>query len=254
MAKVVGLIGSASGKVGNVVYAVTNGIQVARVYQPVVSNPKSQAQMLQRAKCNLVARLSTITPKGALLGLGNSGRSRRAEFLHNCMVNATAQLTDGTYVAKLNPSALVFSKGATTPVINISAAALSANGILTITYNRIIQVSQDEWTGAGGTFIAVAVDSVTGNYDFVRTKQWNKPAYPATADTSFTETMSIDVIDAHEVFVYFVPWSIDSQKLSTITNGLGVDTNEFVASLDLTSSANLVAFGHSKYIGMATSA
>lgn len=43
-------VGSASGKVGNLVLANTKAGQVTRVYQPKVSNPKSAAQMRQRAR------------------------------------------------------------------------------------------------------------------------------------------------------------------------------------------------------------
>lgn len=43
-------VGSGSGKVGNLVLANTKSGQVTRVYQPKVSNPKSYAQMRQRAR------------------------------------------------------------------------------------------------------------------------------------------------------------------------------------------------------------
>ena len=43
-------IGNGSGKVGNLVVATRAGEQITRVYQPRVANPKSYAQMLQRAK------------------------------------------------------------------------------------------------------------------------------------------------------------------------------------------------------------
>lgn len=50
MAKGSLFVGSGSGKVGNLVLANTKSGQVTRVYQPNVSNPKTYAQMLQRAK------------------------------------------------------------------------------------------------------------------------------------------------------------------------------------------------------------
>lgn len=43
-------VGSGSGKVGNLVLANTKSGQVTRVYQPKVHNPRTYAQMLQRAK------------------------------------------------------------------------------------------------------------------------------------------------------------------------------------------------------------
>lgn len=53
MAKIVGLIGSVRGKLGNSVMAVRRGVQIARVYQPVVANPKSRRQQYSRAKFGL---------------------------------------------------------------------------------------------------------------------------------------------------------------------------------------------------------
>lgn len=50
MAKGNMFIGNGSGKVGNLVVATRAGEQITRVYQPRVANPKSYAQMLQRAK------------------------------------------------------------------------------------------------------------------------------------------------------------------------------------------------------------
>lgn len=60
MAKIVGLIGSGHGKLGNSVMTVRRGIQIARVYQPVVANPKSARQQLSRAKMRLA--VSTFRP------------------------------------------------------------------------------------------------------------------------------------------------------------------------------------------------
>lgn len=50
MAKGNMFIGNGSGKVGNLVVATRAGEQITRVYQPRVANPKSFAQMMQRAK------------------------------------------------------------------------------------------------------------------------------------------------------------------------------------------------------------
>lgn len=50
MAKGNMFIGNGRGKVGNLVVSTRAGVQVTRVYQPRVANPKSYSQMLQRAK------------------------------------------------------------------------------------------------------------------------------------------------------------------------------------------------------------
>lgn len=55
-----GLNGIMTGKVGNTVFAVRNGTQIARQYQPVVLNPKSGTQREARAKLKLMSALSAV--------------------------------------------------------------------------------------------------------------------------------------------------------------------------------------------------
>jgi len=50
VAKAVGLVGSIVNKAGNFVFTTWKGIQVIKVYQPNVSNPRSAAQTAQRTK------------------------------------------------------------------------------------------------------------------------------------------------------------------------------------------------------------
>lgn len=250
MGKVVGLIGSASGKVGNVVYAVSNGIQIARVYQPIVSNPKSTAQMQQRAKANLAGRLSAITPKDAIAGLGSNGRERRGAFLSNILLKATNGLENNLITAKLQPADLLFSKGVDVPVITFSSININTQGLMTMNFKRTGYASQNAWNKAGGMFVAVVVDPVTGNYDFVQTELWNKVDFPE-ADVNLTQQMAIENIGNHDIFVYFVPYSINENKGSTRTNGLGIDAAAYVASVGITNAASNLIFGYSLYAGKA---
>lgn len=58
--KSTGLFGKNSGRVGGVVYSNYRGEQIVRAYQPRVSNPKSTAQVAQRAKFKLLSQLASI--------------------------------------------------------------------------------------------------------------------------------------------------------------------------------------------------
>lgn len=60
MAKIYGLFGSMTGKLADTVMAVRNGEQIARKYQPVVSNPNTPAQVAVRAKLKLMSQLSAV--------------------------------------------------------------------------------------------------------------------------------------------------------------------------------------------------
>lgn len=58
MSKVYGLQGYLKGKLGNTVFAIRNGVQLARQYNPVVNNPKTAAQVANRGKLKLLSQLS----------------------------------------------------------------------------------------------------------------------------------------------------------------------------------------------------
>lgn len=58
MAKIYGLFGAMTGKLADTVMAVRNGEQIARRYQPIVSNPGTPAQIAVRAKMKLMSQLS----------------------------------------------------------------------------------------------------------------------------------------------------------------------------------------------------
>lgn len=58
MAVLQGIGTKGTGKLGSVVYSVNHGVQIAREYQPTVSNPSSTGQVQQRAKLKLMSQLS----------------------------------------------------------------------------------------------------------------------------------------------------------------------------------------------------
>lgn len=60
MAKIYGLFGAMTGKVADVVMVVRNGAQVARKYQPVVSNPSTLAQVAVRSRLKMLSQLAAV--------------------------------------------------------------------------------------------------------------------------------------------------------------------------------------------------
>lgn len=60
MAKIYGLFGAMTGKVADVVMSVRFGEQIARKYQPVVSNPSTSGQVAQRAKLKLMSQIAAV--------------------------------------------------------------------------------------------------------------------------------------------------------------------------------------------------
>lgn len=63
MAKLFGISGKATGRKGDTVFAVRNGQQLIRQYNPMVANPSTSAQVDARAKLKLISQLSAILGK-----------------------------------------------------------------------------------------------------------------------------------------------------------------------------------------------
>lgn len=60
MAKIFGLNGVLSGRQGATVFAVRNGENIARKYQPMVTNPQTAGQTEARAKLKLLSQLGAV--------------------------------------------------------------------------------------------------------------------------------------------------------------------------------------------------
>lgn len=247
MAKMYGLGGVLSGKLGNTVLAIYNGVQVARQYQPVVSNPKSSLQQFQRAKANLVGRVSQITPWQVLMGLGNSKRTRRSRYLKILMNNATSGYEAGSATeisSKLAPTDIIFSEGALFPVFLINTVAANATSV-DITVTRRAGVSDDEFNASGVMFVGIIMQS-NGNYESVLYKSL------AGADASVGQnTISLTHVSegAYTVLVYVIPFATtDGANLTTKTEQLTGDGTGLSAILTTNPAAVPVNWGQSMYI------
>lgn len=64
MAKMQGITGKISGKMGAAVFRVRDGQQIVTQYNPIVKNPKSAGQQDQRAKFKLMSQLAAIMAPG----------------------------------------------------------------------------------------------------------------------------------------------------------------------------------------------
>lgn len=247
MAKNVGLIGSVSGKIGTVVFAVLNGIQTSRAYQPNVSNPKSSGQSLQRARGNLAGRISGFVPKTAIMGLGVNARLRRGEFLRNILKKATANYDGGSYVAKIQPADVLFSKGAVLlPVTlqSITAASHSVAVVLTGVADTVL--APEVYASRLVRLVAMVYETNTTNLVEVSTKLATMPVQGATATTN----MPIAHAGGFDVFVYAIPMSTEDGSAAAVdTSVVGLDDDEIAASLSVNGNAVVFDYGQSVYLG-----
>lgn len=107
-------LGQWRGKTGGQVYRVRNGEQIVASYQPSVANPRSEAQLIQRARFNLMTGLNSITPIEVLRGFAGSKSQKRAAYSKALIPFITAEWVageeggDGKYVATINPNNIRF--------------------------------------------------------------------------------------------------------------------------------------------------
>ena len=247
MAKNVGLIGSVSGKIGTVVFAVLNGIQTSRAYQPKVSNPKSTGQSMQRARGNLAGRISSFVPKSAIMGLGVNARLRRGEFLRNILKKATATYEQGSYVAKIQPADVLFSKGAVQlPVTLQSITAASHSVVVVLNGVAGTVIDPEVYASRLVRLVAMVYEHNTTNLVEVSTKLATMPDQGATSSTN----IAIAHAGGYDVFVYAIPMSTeDGTAASVDTSVVGLDDNEIAASLSVNGNAVVFAYGQSVYMG-----
>lgn len=247
MAKNVGLIGSVSGKIGTMVFAVVNGIQTSRAYQPNVANPKSIGQSLQRARGNLAGRISGFVPRTAIMGLGVNNRLRRGEFLRNILKKATANLDGSSYVAKIQPADVLFSKGAVLlPVTLVSITAASHSVAVVLNGLADTVLAPEVYASRLVRLVAMVYEANTTNLVEVSTKLATMPTQGAQATTS----MPVAHAGGYDVFVYAIPMSTeDGTAASVDTSVVGLDDDEIAASLSVNGNAVIFDYGKSVYMG-----
>lgn len=141
MAKIYGLFGSMTGKVADVVMAVRNGEQIARKYQPVVSNPNTSAQVAGRAKLKLMSQLSAIMAPVIAIPRSGSVSSRNLFVKRNYQLATynNNEASVGYEGIQLTKSVLSFPViGATRQEASIKAYINTAVPIGTLDISRVV--------------------------------------------------------------------------------------------------------------------
>lgn len=234
MAKVTKMVGNFRGRVGGLVYSKGEGAEnYVRAYQPQVFNPKSEGQVDQRAKMNLIGRLSEITPKNVLIGMGATGRMRRSAFNANLLSAATIDRSvHGTVVAQLVPEDIIFSKG-------VEALSATVSTTPTVTGTQVslaLTLSDSEMAGKYGERIVIAVidPEDKGGYSFLRTKE---VVLANTTPVTITVPFGTEIADESMVVVYRLPFVLSEEGQTMVTEGLSNNATNIVAKALVTAGA-----------------
>lgn len=235
MAKFVGFVGTISGKIGTTVFTKgEKGLSYGRSYQPVVANPKTIGQVDQRAKMNLVGRMSQVTPSEVLLGLGNRKRVRRSSFNKFLLQAATVdRSTPGVVLAKVDPEDVVFSEGA-----QALAASVTTPGATTGSAASIgLTLSDASLAGSYGERIVVAIvdPSDKSGYSFVK---YSDVVFDNSTAKNVTVNFGTTIADESLVCIYRLPYLLTDEGASLRTQTLANNGTDVIAKI--LSGGNLV--------------
>lgn len=159
-----------TGKLADTVLAVRNGVQIARRYQPVVSNPGTPAQVATRAKLKLMSQLSAnmapyiaIPREGAI---SSRNLFTKVNF-QSAVYNNNAASIDLNNV-QLTQSAVgipgvVVGRESEKVVAYISSSV--DTGFSRVVYVAFIKGANDSLTPAGSVIVEKSVDTTFNTED-----------------------------------------------------------------------------------------
>lgn len=244
MAKFVGFVGTISGKVGTTVFSKgEKGLSYGRSYQPQVYNPKTTGQVDQRAKMNLVGRMSQVTPKALLTGmLGENNRQRRSAFNSGLLAVATIDRSvPSKVVAQIAPEDVVFSEGGEQFHATAAAPTITASQV-----SIAITLADSALAGSYGERIVVAVIDPSAKAGYSQVYFTDSVLDNTTAKT-INIGLPVELVDGSLVSVYRIPFVLNSEGVLYRTETLSNNGTDIIADM-LASSANYVrGFGRSVF-------
>lgn len=162
MAKIYGLFGSMTGKVADVVMSVRYGEQIARKYQPIVSNPSTAAQVAQRAKLKLMSQMSAVM--APVIAIPRQGTKTSRNLFTKKNIKLVGYSSD-TATVQLDSVQLTSSAVGLVPVTaardaNVITASMSTNTGLDV--DRIVYAVFEKGANDSLRFLGSAVVSEPG--------------------------------------------------------------------------------------------
>lgn len=233
MAKIVGLF-QFNGKLGQTVgFKGADGKNYVRTLVTPL-NPKTDLQNDQRAKVNLMGRMTGATPPEVILGMGSTKRMRRAMFNKNLINVATIDRSNpDTLVAKVAPEDVVFSKGNQPIEATVSTPAATTASAATIG----LTLADASLAGMYGERVVVAVidPSDKAGYSLVK---YADVVFDDTTAKSVTINYGAPIADESLVCVYRIPYQLTEAGAAKRYQTLANDGTDIIAKVLL--SNNLV--------------
>ena len=246
MAKIYGMNGVATGRRGNDVFAVTNGVQVVRQYQPIVANPRTDAQLRQRAKMNTAGRFSHLCPKALLKAMQTeNNRLNRAMFNKN-LIEATVvgDPVSGVYTGTLQAGAVNFSRGAG----YLKARVLTQFTVVGYKATIGLAIAPGVTVGKYAERIVVAVLNTQANRETTEAVVYKDVAFTNADEVSVEINLPETTVSGQRILMWRIPIDLTEEGMNIVTNVLGGTTNDITATLAATNGL-VQEFGKTSYVG-----
>lgn len=183
--KLTSLVGTGSGRLGGSVWAVRNGQQIVRAFQPKVLNPKSIGQRMQRAKWKAVVQLSSVLgdvvyPFKETAGPGVSARNA---FVSSLLRSEYVTFDEANNQAVINPAGIKLSPS------NIAWRQGFNNTVQSGTISGTVVILPSEYKeGAVLTVVVMHNNSATGVFSISSIQSFN--ATSSTVNISVTPSVA----------------------------------------------------------------
>lgn len=153
-----------SGKLGSTVFAVNSGVQIAREYQPKVTNPNTEAQQDTRARFKLMSQLSAVMSpviaikKDGLKTARNQFQSLNFDIVKYENENASINL-NRVQLTKSNRSFAGFSADRS----GGAAIAVELDASMAKTASRVVYIAYEKQNDGSLSLLGSKVCSVAGD-------------------------------------------------------------------------------------------
>ena len=219
-----------SGKLGSTVFAVNSGVQIAREYQPKVSNPNTEAQQDTRARFKLMSQLSAVMApviaikKDGLKTARNQFQSINFDIVTYENENASINLNQ-VQLTKSNRSFAGFSADRS----GGAAIAVELNASMAATASRVVYIAYEKQNDGSLSLLGSKVCSVAGD------------------DGKFADTLPYT---DKSVVLYAYAIKDTNESVTIKFGNLVAPSAEMVAKLLVSSSENMNAVNLTKTAGL----
>lgn len=219
--KLAGIVGTGSGKLGSSVFATVSGQQIVRQYQPVVSNPATEAQTAQRAKMKLMSQLGAamapviVMKKDGLVSARNKYIKRNIQYVSVSQGIASVdvpdlQLTDG--VGNVGEVTSIFAANS----VNVMISNLDPNS------SRVVFILFSRNEDGTLSLFGSQVKSVTGS-----PSDYTQATFAAAPADSVAYVYTISDVDGRAT-ARFEQYSVNNAvQIASLVAGRSINIDEY---------------------------